>query len=177
MSDAWVTAWTIKLCQEIKGLVTKRTWINQVWEGHIFCNSSERKKKKSSCKKYVLSVMDRCTHLLPVSVSTHPPPSFSLCPFSVCFLLEANCDWLIKTITAITKSNQVWAFASHRYVDRLEYKLDGVGIRPHCCQVDKSKTLKLKARSIQVPIWVARRLLNEKIIVGKKQKKKSPQVT
>lgn len=96
--------------------------------------------------------MDRCTHLLPVSVSTHPPPSFSLCPFSVCFLLEANCDWLIKTITAITKSNQVWAFASHRYVDRLEYKLDGVGIRPHCCQVDKSKTLKLKARSIQVPI-------------------------
>ena len=116
--------------------------------------------------------MDWCTHLLPVNVSTHPPPSFSLCPFSVCFLLEANCDWLIKTITAITKSNQVWAFTSHRYVDRLEYKLDGVGIRPNCCRVDKSKTLKLKARSIQALIWVVRQRLNEKIMVRKKQKKK-----
>lgn len=119
-----------------------------------------KQKKKSFISNRLVHPPPPCQHL-------HPP---TLCPFSVCFLLEANCDWLIKTITEITKSNQVWTFASYRYVDHLEFRLDGLGIRPNCCGVDKSKTLKLKARSIQVPLWVARRRLNQKIMVRKKNK-------
>lgn len=47
------------------------------------------------------------------------------------FFLEANCDWLIKTITEITKSNQLWTLATCRYMDHLEYALDDLDVCPN----------------------------------------------
>lgn len=66
--------------------------------------------------------------------SAHIKP-LSLSPF----FLEGNCDWMIKTIPEITKSNQVWTSASCRYVDHLEYMLDGVGICPNTAEQIRPK--------------------------------------
>lgn len=86
-------------------------------------------------------------------MDTYFPPSvclFFLLPFCL-FFLEANCDWLIKTITEITKSNKVWTLASCRYVDHLEYVLDDLGHLPERSREDKTETLKLKANQYECP--------------------------
>lgn len=55
------------------------------------------------------------------------------------FFLEANCDWLIKTIREITKSNQVWTVASCRYVNHLEFALGDLDFWRKAAKVIKQK--------------------------------------
>lgn len=89
----------------------------------IYQNENKALEKKKKNAPSVIAWLDSPLHPLSLSLSR----CASLC----LFFLEANCDWLIKTITEITKSNQVWTLASYRYADHLEYALNGFGIRPN----------------------------------------------
>lgn len=76
---------------------------------------------------------------------------------SVClFFLEANCDWLIKTITEITKSNQLWMLASCRYTGPPGICIEWFKGWSKCWWVDKTGALKKKVWYINTITWVRR---------------------
>lgn len=101
--------------------------------------------------------MKHCQSIYALMVCISPDSPFSL--YSHClavfsfyfyfFPLTANCDWLIKTITEITKSNQV-ADISHVQTGRKGERSGrgGTGTRPNTAEQIRLKTEQLQAEMI-----------------------------